>query len=376
MGFIQDLFSYLPILAQYFFAFAFLITVVVFFHELGHYLIARFCGIGVETFSIGMGKQLWGRHDKSGTLWRVALLPIGGYVKFYGDADLTGKKSPNSDSGEDKDDKNFHTKSVWKKIATTAAGPIFNFLLAIIIFAGIFIYRGETIVQPFIGEVLENSPAHNSGLKKGDEIISINGQDIFSFNELRSLVIENPEKELTINIIRGGSTITVSLFPELIVDKDRFGTEYKIGRIGVMAMQDPSYHNIRDYNVISGFYRGIEETFNLSGKILSYLKNLFLGRESINQIGGPIKIVQITGEISNYGIIALLSLIAAISVNLGIVNLLPIPVLDGGHLLYYSIEVLFGKPLSPRVQEIGMQIGMTILIALMLFVTFLDISRL
>ena len=376
MGFIQDLFSYLPILAQYFFAFAFLITVVVFFHELGHYLIARFCGIGVETFSIGMGKQLWGRHDKSGTLWRVALLPIGGYVKFYGDADLTGKKSPNSDLGEDEDDKNFHTKSVWKKIATTAAGPIFNFLLAIIIFAGIFIYRGESIVQPFIGEVLENSPAHNFGLKKGDEIISINGQDIFSFNELRSFVIENPEKELTINIIRDGSTITVSLFPELIVDKDRFGTEYKIGRIGVMAMQDPSYHNIRDHNVISGFYRGIEETFNLSGKILSYLKNLFLGRESINQIGGPIKIVQITGEISNYGIIALLSLIAAISVNLGIVNLLPIPVLDGGHLLYYSIEVLFGKPLSPRVQEIGMQIGMTILIALMLFVTFLDISRL
>ncbi|MBV44438.1 MAG: RIP metalloprotease RseP [Rhodobiaceae bacterium] len=376
MGFIQDLFSYLPILAQYFFAFAFLITVVVFFHELGHYLIARFCGIGVETFSIGMGKQLWGRHDKSGTLWRVALLPIGGYVKFYGDADLTGKKSPNLDLREDKDDKNFHTKSVWKKIATTAGGPIFNFLLAIIIFAGIFIYRGESIVQPFIGEVLENSPAHNFGLKKGDEIISINGQDIFSFNELRSFVIENPEKELTINIVRDGSTITVSLFPELIVDKDRFGTEYKIGRIGVMAMQDPSYHSVRDHNIISGFYRGIEETFNLSGKILSYLKNLFLGRESINQIGGPIKIVQITGEISNYGIIPLLSLVAAISINLGIMNLLPIPVLDGGHLLYYSIEVLFGKPLNPKAQEIGMQIGMTILIALMLFVTFLDISRL
>jgi len=376
MGFIQDLFSYLPILAQYFLAFSFLITVVVFFHELGHYLIARFCGIGVETFSIGMGKQLWGRHDKSGTLWRVALLPIGGYVKFYGDADLTGKKSPNLDLREDKDDKNFHTKSVWKKIATTAGGPIFNFLLAIIIFAGIFIYRGESIVQPFIGEVLENSPAHNFGLKKGDEIISINGQDIFSFNELRSFVIENPEKELTINIIRDGSTITVSLFPELIVDKDRFGTEYKIGRIGVMAMQDPSYHSVRDHNIISGFYRGIEETFNLSGKILSYLKNLFLGRESINQIGGPIKIVQITGEISNYGIIPLLSLVAAISINLGIMNLLPIPVLDGGHLLYYSIEVLFGKPLNPKAQEIGMQIGMTILIALMLFVTFLDISRL
>ena len=376
MGFIQDLFSYLPILAQYFLAFSFLITVVVFFHELGHYLIARFCGIGVETFSIGMGKQLWGRHDKSGTLWRVALLPIGGYVKFYGDADLTGKKSPNLDLREDKDDKNFHTKSVWKKIATTAGGPIFNFLLAIIIFAGIFIYRGESIVQPFIGEVLENSPAHNFGLKKGDEIISINGQDIFSFNELRSFVIENPEKELTINIVRDGSTITVSLFPELIVDKDRFGTEYKIGRIGVMAMQDPSYHSVRDHNIISGFYRGIEETFNLSGKILSYLKNLFLGRESINQIGGPIKIVQITGEISNYGIIPLLSLVAAISINLGIMNLLPIPVLDGGHLLYYSIEVLFGKPLNPKVQEIGMQIGMTILIALMLFVTFLDISRL
>jgi|TARA_B100001105_G_scaffold1546_1_gene1107 regulator of sigma E protease len=376
MGFIQDLFSYLPILAQYFLAFSFLITVVVFFHELGHYLIARFCGIGVETFSIGMGKQLWGRHDKSGTLWRVALLPIGGYVKFYGDADLTGKKSPNLDLREDKDDKNFHTKSVWKKIATTAGGPIFNFLLAIIIFAGIFIYRGESIVQPFIGEVLENSPAHNFGLKKGDEIISINGQDIFSFNELRSFVIENPEKELTINIVRDGSTITVSLFPELIVDKDRFGTEYKIGRIGVMAMQDPSYHSVRDHNIISGFYRGIEETFNLSGKILSYLKNLFLGRESINQIGGPIKIVQITGEISNYGIIPLLSLVAAISINLGIMNLLPIPVLDGGHLLYYSIEVLFGKPLNPKAQEIGMQIGMTILIALMLFVTFLDISRL
>ena len=374
MDIIQTIIQYLPIAIQYFLAFALLITVVVFIHELGHYSVGRWCGIGVETFSIGMGKQIWGKRDKSGTLWRVAILPIGGYVKFYGDEDPSGKKLEASDNIDD--DKNFHNKSVWKKIATTAAGPLFNFILAIFIFSIIFFFRGESLVQPYVGQVVDDSPAYNAGLKTGDEIIYADGNEILYFNDLRNYVLENPSSEIELTIIRDGLEETVFLTPEVISSKDRFGNEYSSARIGVIGSQNPEHVELRKYGFISSLFRGTKETYNLSAKILNYLGNLIVGRESIDQMGGPIKIIQISGEISNYGLIPLLALIAAISVNLGIINLLPIPVLDGGHLLYYSFEVLRGKPLSQKTQEVGMQIGMSLLIALMIFVTFLDISRL
>ena len=374
MDIIQLIIQYLPTAIQYFSAFALLITVVVFIHDLGHYSIGRWCGIGVETFSIGMGKQIWGKTDKYGTLWRVAILPIGGYVKFYGDEDPSGKKSEVSENI--KDDMNFHNKSVWKKIATTAAGPLFNFILAIFIFSIIFFFRGESLVQPYVGQIVDESPAYNSGLEAGDEIIYADTKEILYFNDLRDYVLENPENEIELTVIRDGVEKKIFLTPEVISSKDRFGNDYSSARIGVIGSQNPEHIELKKYGLITSIYRGTYETYNLSAKILSYLGKLIAGRESIDQMGGPIKIIQISGEISNYGIIPLLALIAAISVNLGIINLLPIPVLDGGHLLYYSLEVVRGKPLSQKTQEIGMQIGMSLLIALMIFVTFLDISRL
>ena len=374
MDIIQLIFQYLPTAIQYFLAFALLITVVVFIHELGHYSVGRWCGIGVETFSIGMGKQIWGKTDKYGTLWRVAILPIGGYVKFYGDEDPSGKKSEISENI--KDHMNFHNKSVWKKIATTAAGPLFNFILAIFIFSIIFFFRGESLVQPYVGQIVDESPAYNSGLEAGDEIIYADTKEILYFNDLRDYVLENPENEIELTVIRDGVEKKIFLTPEVISSKDRFGNDYSSARIGVIGSQNPEHIELKKYGLITSIYRGTYETYNLSAKILSYLGKLIAGRESIDQMGGPIKIIQISGEISNYGIIPLLALIAAISVNLGIINLLPIPVLDGGHLLYYSLEVVRGKPLSQKTQEIGMQIGMSLLIALMIFVTFLDISRL
>ena len=374
MDIIQLIIQYLPIAIQYFLAFALLITVVVFIHELGHYSVGRWCGIGVETFSIGMGKQIWGKTDKYGTLWRVAILPIGGYVKFYGDEDPSGKKSEVSENI--KDHMNFHNKSVWKKIATTAAGPLFNFILAIFIFSIIFFFRGESLVQPYVGQIVDESPAYNSGLEAGDEIIYADTKEILYFNDLRDYVLENPENEIELTVIRDGVEKKIFLTPEVISSKDRFGNDYSSARIGVIGSQNPEHIELKKYGLITSIYRGTYETYNLSAKILSYLGKLIAGRESIDQMGGPIKIIQVSGEISNYGIIPLLALIAAISVNLGIINLLPIPVLDGGHLLYYSLEVVRGKPLSQKTQEIGMQIGMSLLIALMIFVTFLDISRL
>ncbi len=374
MDIIQLIIQYLPTAIQYFLAFALLITVVVFIHELGHYSVGRWCGIGVETFSIGMGKQIWGKTDKYGTLWRVAILPIGGYVKFYGDEDPSGKKSEVSENI--KDHMNFHNKSVWKKIATTAAGPLFNFILAIFIFSIIFFFRGESLVQPYVGQIVDESPAYNSGLEAGDEIIYADTKEILYFNDLRDYVLENPENEIELTVIRDGVEKKIFLTPEVISSKDRFGNDYSSARIGVIGSQNPEHIELKKYGLITSIYRGTYETYNLSAKILSYLGKLIAGRESIDQMGGPIKIIQISGEISNYGIIPLLALIAAISVNLGIINLLPIPVLDGGHLLYYSLEVIRGKPLSQKTQEIGMQIGMSLLIALMIFVTFLDISRL
>tara|TARA_B100000676_G_scaffold250041_1_gene254414 strand:+ start:2102 stop:3241 length:1140 start_codon:yes stop_codon:yes gene_type:complete len=373
MELLINLINYIPNIFQYIFAFAILITVVVFVHEMGHYLVGKWCGIGVETFSIGMGKQIWGKYDKSGTLWRVALFPVGGYVKFKGDEDLSGKRDKNIST--DQSD-NFHSKSVWQKVATTAAGPVFNFILAIFIFAMIFIYKGETLVEPLVGEVLENSAASESGIKKGDLITSINGNKINSFNDIRNYIIDNPRNSIEIIILRNGSNVSLSVKPKIIIQKDRFGGEYKVGRIGIMAEQDPSYYQTKNYGIFSGFLRGIQETFSLISKILSYLGQLIMGRESVDQMGGPIKIIQVSGQVAEYGFIPLLGLIAAISVNLGVINLLPIPVLDGGHLLFYTYEIIFGKPINPKVQEYGMQIGVSLLIALMVFVTILDISRL
>lgn len=373
MELLINLINYIPDIFQYIFAFAVLITVVVFVHEMGHYLVGKWCGIGVETFSIGMGKQIWGRYDKSGTLWRVALFPVGGYVKFKGDEDLSGKRDK---SISIKQSDNFHSKSVWQKVATTAAGPVFNFILAIIIFAMIFVYKGETVIEPLVGEVLENSAAYKSGVKKGDLITSINGNEISSFNDIRSYISENPEDNLEIIVLRNGSSVFLNVRPEIIIERDRFGGEYKVGRIGIMAEQDPSFYQIKEYNLFSGLLRGIQETFSLTSKILSYLGQLIIGRESVDQMGGPIKIIQVSGQVAEYGIIPLLGLIAAISVNLGVINLLPIPVLDGGHLLFYTYEIIFGKPINSKVQEYGMQIGVSLLIALMIFVTILDISRL
>ena len=364
--------SYIPTIVQYVLAFSLLITVVVFVHEMGHFLVGKWCGIGVETFSIGMGKQIWGRYDKSGTLWRVALFPVGGYVKFKGDEDLSGKKDATSSVS---DSENFHSKSVWQKIATTAAGPIFNFILAIFIFAAIFIFRGETIVEPYVGQVVNESAASKAGIVKGDFIISINGSDINSFNDIRNIVLENPDKTLDLTLIRDNEEILINVQPKIVIEKDRFGSEYRIGRIGIIAEQDPSFFQKKKYNVFSGIYRGFQETFSLASKILEYLGKLIIGRESVDQMGGPIKIVQISGQVAEYGLIPLLGLIAAISVNLGVINLLPIPVLDGGHLMFYSYEVIFGKPINQKVQEYGMQIGVSLLIALMVFVTILDISR-
>ena len=365
--------NYIPSIIQYVLAFSLLITVEVFVHEMGHYLVGKWCGIGVETFSIGMGKQIWGRYDKSGTLWRVALFPVGGYVKFKGDEDLSGKKDLSSKVD---DSENFHSKSVWQKIATTAAGPIFNFILAIFIFASIFIFRGETIVEPYVGNVVSESAASKAGIKRGDFIISINDSAIESFNDIRNIVIENPEENLKLIIERDGQEVLLNVQPNVVVEKDRFGSEYKIGRIGIIAEQDPSFFQKKKYNIFSGIFRGFQETFFLASKILDYLGQLIIGRESVDQMGGPIKIVQISGQVAEYGIIPLLGLIAAISVNLGVINLLPIPVLDGGHLMFYTYEVIFGKPINQKVQEYGMQIGVSLLIALMVFVTILDISRL
>jgi len=373
MELLINLINYIPYIFQYIFAFAILITVVVFVHEMGHYLVGKWCGIGVETFSIGMGKQIWGRYDKSGTLWRIALFPIGGYVKFKGDEDLSGKRDKNI-SVEHSD--NFHSKSVWQKVATTAAGPVFNFILAIFIFAMIFIYKGETVVEPLVGEVMENSAASESGIKKGDLITNINGNEINSFNDIRNYIIENPQDILEVIVLRNGSNISLSVKPKIIIQKDRFGSEYKVGRIGIMAEQDPSFYQTKNYDIFSGLLRGVQETFSLTSKILGYLGQLIIGRESVDQMGGPIKIIQVSGQVAEYGIIPLLGLIAAISVNLGVINLLPIPVLDGGHLLFYTYEIIFGKPINPKIQEYGMQIGVSLLIALMVFVTILDISRL
>jgi regulator of sigma E protease len=346
------------------FAFIIVLGVLIFFHEFGHFLIARLFGVGVEKFSLGFGPRLIGK--KIGiTDYRLSAIPLGGYVKMVGeepDAQIAPQDLPLS----------FTHKHVAKRMLIVAAGPIFNILLAVIIFFGIFFFTGTFILKPSIGSVRAGSPALAAGLEKGDLITQINGSPINSWDEMAEIINTSRGRTLHLSVHRQDSTLDFSLTPEKITTKNIFGEDVQRYVIGITASGE-SYS--KEMNLFQALSESLIQTYRVTELMVVIIAKLIKGDISTNTLGGPIMIAQMAGDSAKAGVGSLISFIAVISINLAIINLLPIPVLDGGHLLFFFIEAVKGRPVSIKVREVAQQVGLFILILLMILVFYNDITR-
>jgi regulator of sigma E protease len=356
--------------AGYILPFLFVLTIVVFFHELGHFLVARWCGVAIKTFSIGFGPELIGFTDRKGTRWRISLVPLGGYVRFLGDEseistvdrDALAAMSPEERS------RTFAGKGVAARAAIVAAGPIANFILAIVIFAAIFGVMGRQSVTAKVDSVVAGSAAEKAGFEPGDMVVSIDGAPVKTFGDLQQIVSFKAGEQLTIVVERAGNDVTLTATP--VANRDGVGI-LGIGR-------DPKATDIitEHYSLPGAVGMGISETWFIADRTLTYLGQVVTGHQSAAQLGGPIRVAEVAAQVATFGIVALVNLAAVLSVSIGLINLFPIPMLDGGHLLYFLAEAIRGRPLSERVQDIGFRVGLAAVLALMFFATWNDIIHL
>ena len=365
-------------LVGYLVPFLFVLTIVVFFHELGHFLVARWCGIRVLTFSLGFGPELAGFNDRYGTRWKISAVPLGGYVKFFGDenaASAPDHAAAAAMSDSEKKD-SFIGQKVGARAAVVAAGPIANFILAIAIFAAIFMIVGKQTTSARVDAVQSGSAAATAGFQPGDLVLSIDGEKIDSFADMQRIVSVSSGEPLKIVVERKNSEITLTATPQLKEIKDNFGNVHRLGVLGIsrsMAAGDIKTEKLGPFGAVS---LGAQETWFVVDRTLSYIVGVFAGREAADQLGGPIRIAQVSGQVASAGFVALIHLTAVLSISIGLLNLFPIPLLDGGHLLFYGIEAARGRPLSERAQEVGFRIGLAIVVMLMIFATFNDILHL
>jgi regulator of sigma E protease len=365
-------------LIGYLVPFLFVLTIVVFFHELGHFLVARWCGIRVLVFSVGFGPELVGFNDRHGTRWRLSAIPLGGYVKFFGDenaASVPDQEQLAVMSPTERRESLFH-KPVGQRAAVVAAGPIANFILAIALFAGVFMVAGKQIATPRVDTVQADSAAAAAGFQPGDLVLSIDGVPVESFSDMQRIVGANAGNQLEIVVDRGGTPVTLKATPALREMKDAFGNAHRLGVLGITRSMAPSDIRTERADPLTAVKLGVEETWFVVERTLSYIGGVVTGRESADQLGGPIRIAQVSGQVATAGFSALIHLAAVLSVSIGLLNLFPIPLLDGGHLLFYAIEAVRGRPLSDRAQEMGFRIGLAIVLMLMIFATFNDILHL
>lgn len=358
-------------------AFVLVLSVVVFIHELGHFVVARWCGVTVKTFSIGFGKEIFGFTDSKGTRWRFAWIPLGGYVKFLDDAnaasqasaDSLAKMTPQERAGA------FQTKPLWKRSAVVAAGPIANFLLAIAIYTAINFTFGVRTIPPRIDEVIAGMPAEAAGFERGDVIKSIDGWTIEGFGDVQRIVSMNGDRKLVFSVDRGGKMLEIEVIPKVEEQEDTFGGTFRRGLIGVRPSISPTGIKAKQVGPLEALRLGVRETYTNISQTVQGIADMIMRRQSPDQMGGPILIAEVTARVAELGIVALLIWTAFISANIGFLNLLPIPVLDGGHLLFYAIEAVRRRPLSQRIQEIGFQIGIALVLMLMVYVSMNDLLR-
>jgi regulator of sigma E protease len=356
--------------------FLFVLTVVVFFHELGHFLVARWCGVAVKTFSIGFGPEIFGFNDRHGTRWRLSWIPLGGYVKFIDDenAASAGQRPLEGMTAEERKH-SFQGKSLGARAAIVAAGPIANFLLAIVIFTAISTFFGEQTTAAKVDVVAPGSVAERAGFQPGDRVLSIDGKAIDSFGEMQRIVSMSPDVTLNFVVDRGGEKVEIKAAPELKEVKSLGGT-VRIGQLGIQRNATAAEWTMKRHDPLTALTMAVQQCYMIVKTSIDYLVKVVAGRESADQLGGPIRIAQISGQVASLGLLPLLNLVAVISVSIGFINLFPIPMLDGGHLLFYGIEAIRGKPLSESTQEIGFRIGLAFVLMLMIFATWNDLIHL
>jgi len=365
---VADIFSWMGVGLP---AFLFVITLVVFIHELGHFVVARLCGVTVETFSIGFGREIAGFTDRKGTRWKLSWVPLGGYVKFSGDADASSR--PDGESLKHMDARSkagvLHFKPLYQRALVAAAGPIANFLLAIVIFTGIIVTLGKPAEPPIVESVTPGSAAEMAGIMPGDTILSVGGEKIQVFADLQRIVGASAGRSLHVAVTRDGRELGLDVVPAATEVTDASGAKQTIGRLG-----------IRDATVPVGFFEafkgGLDQTWFIIAQTGSYLGRIVTGAESPDQLHGILGIGAVSDQAARIGFGALIGLAGLMSVSIGLVNLLPIPVLDGGHLLYYACEAVLGRPLGERAQEVGFRLGLAFVLCLMLLATFNDLVRL
>ena len=362
---------------NYILPFIILILIVVFIHEYGHYYFARRYGVAVTDFSIGFGKEIFGFNDKNGTRWKFCLIPLGGYVKFFGDRNVFSqtehdeilKKYPKQDQ-----EKLFVTKPLYQRAIIVAGGPIANFLLAIVIFSFIYMFVGKDFTPAKIQEVAIGSPAEVAGLKKNDIIIGINEDNVESILEIPTLINISTKEKLNIKILRNQKEIVLTAEPNIVDSKDTFGNPIKKRVIGIKI--GPVNEEIKREKLgpVKAIFYSVKEIWFVTKTTMNFIGSLFQGKGDTSQLGGPIKIAKISGQVIEFGFLAFLSTIAYISISLGLINLFPIPLLDGGHLMFYMFEKILGRPLKQATQEGFFRIGLFLLLSLMVFTTFNDLK--
>jgi regulator of sigma E protease len=377
----------LAVIWDYVIPFLVVLTVLVFVHEMGHYLAARKCGIRVEVFSVGFGRELFGWTDKVGTRWKLSAIPFGGYVKMFGEMQTHRDAPPDSENGDPAaaaagDGSGmatgvpdaFDSKRLGQRAFVVFAGPLANFVFAIVILAGMFMTVGQPFTPSDIGTVIPNSAAERAGFQAGDVIIGIDGSRVERFEQVIRKVQLHPGATLIFQVKRGAREIELTAVPDVLDQKDRFGNQQRIGRLGISRAGTDM--KLIKHDPITAVWRATTETYVLTGSIFSALGQIISGTRSTKELGGPIRIAEMSGNVWQAGLVSVLMFATILSINLGLINLFPVPMLDGGHLLFYAIEALRGRPLGLRAQEYGLRLGIAMVLALMVFATWNDLVQL
>jgi len=356
---------------DYVIVFLVILTVVVFVHELGHFLVARWMGVRVEVFSIGFGPEIWGRTAKSGTRWKIGSLPFGGYVKMFGDADAASQPDHQRQFTAEEAKVAFPAKKVHQRAAIVAAGPIANFLFGIIALAVMFMIYGEPKTAPVIGQVQADSAAAEAGLQVGDRIVAAQGQEIGRFQDLQRIVRLTVGEPVTLVVTRDGQSVTIVAQPRVTEIKDPFGNVHKTPVLGIVA--DSGATEVISHGPVSAVGAAVRETAEMVSTTLTGLGQMLAGTRQTDELGGPLRIAKGAGQAAKLGVSSVVFYTILLSINLGLINLFPVPMLDGGHLLFYAVEALKGSPLGAKAQEYGFRVGLILVFALMLLATRNDL---
>lgn len=347
-----------------------MLTVIVFVHEMGHYLVARWNGVAIQTFSIGFGRELWGFNDKHGTRWRLSAIPLGGYVRFVGDLNAASMPDPEAEAllPPEERQRMFINKNVWQRMAVVVAGPAANVLFTFLALYALTIGYGRYTITPTIGEVVPGGVAAEAGLLAGDLVTGVDGFTVRGFEDFQRLIATSPGRPVTVVVDRSGENLSFGLTPESVETTDRFGNSHRIGRIGVSrSIEDGDVQFYRP-GAVEAVSMTVEDMNLIVVRTAAFIGDLFTERRDFRNLGGPVEIAKASGEIASLGPTALVFFIATVSLSIGLFNLLPIPMLDGGHLVFYIVEAIRGRPLSPQIQEFGFRVGFAAIMSLFILV--------